>query len=380
VNHTVIIAALAVVASTAIRYLIDPLLGRDAPMLVYVLGVSIAAVRGGVGAGILATIASIPVGTLLFIEPRWALTPLRHEDAVRLIVFAAEGLLISYATGQLRVRVEENRRLAEHVRRHNQELEDQVARRTSELQEQAAELQASNEALETFAHTISHDIRAPLRSIRAFSEILEEDFVAQLPPDARHYTSRISAAAHRLEELVENLLAYTRLGRRAIPPESVSLDRVVKSALSHLGPDIRQAQASVTVSNSPLGNVIGHADTIELMIANVVSNAIKFIRAGVLPEIVIASTATDGFVRLSVRDNGIGVSDADQVTVFQPFERLHSNQDYPGTGLGLALVARGAERMGGRCGVISSGVEGSEFWVELPAARKEGTVVPSASR
>ena len=328
-------------------------------MLVYVLGVSIAAVQGGVRAGILATIASIPIGALLFIEPRWALMPLRNEDVVRLIVFAAEGLLISYATGQLRARVEENRRLAENVRRHNQELEDEVARRTSELQGQAAELQASNEALETFAHTISHDIRAPLRSMRAFSEILEEDFAAQLPPDARLYTSRISAAAHRLEELVENLLAYTRLGRRAAPPESVSLDRLVKSALSHLQADIRQARALVTVSNSPLGNVIGNPDTIELMIANLISNAIKFIRGGELPKITIETTPTDGYIRLSVRDNGVGVSGADQITIFQPFERLHSNQEFPGTGLGLALVARGAERMGGRYGVISNGMDGS---------------------
>jgi signal transduction histidine kinase len=255
-----------------------------------------------------------------------------------------------------------------------------VQRRTADLHEQAAELRASNDALETFAHTISHDIRAPLRSIRSFSEIIQEDFAPKLPEEARLYISRISAAARRLEELVENLLAYTRLGRRAIPPEPVSLDRVVGTVVSHLQSEIRQAQATVTIGNSPLGVVIGHAETIELMVTNLIGNAIKFTRHGISPKLTVASAAANGRIRLSVRDNGIGVRPEDQATLFKPFERLHSTQSYPGSGLGLALVARGAERMGGQVGVISDGVDGSEFWMELPVAVKEESVVPSRSR
>ena len=326
-------------------------------MLVYVLGVSMAAVQAGVRAGVLATVMSIPVGTLLFIEPRGAFIPTRSEDFVRLIVFALEGLFIAYATGQLRGHLDQNQRLAEEIRRHNEELESEVARRTIELQE-------SNDALETFAHTISHDIRAPLRSIRGFAEALDEDFVAVLPAGARDYTSRVAAAAHRLEELVGNLLAYTRLSRRAIAHEPVSLDRIVAGVLAEMESDVRRAHGVITVGDAPLGVVVGHADTIALMVANLVSNALKFVRPGVAPQVTIDSRSINGYVRLSVRDNGIGVPKEDQQAIFAPFERLHSHQEFAGTGLGLALVARGAERMDGRSGVLSDGVDGSEFWID----------------
>jgi signal transduction histidine kinase len=360
VTKPVLTAILAVVASTVIRLLLDPLLGTDAPMLIYVLGVSLASVQAGVAAGVLATLISIPVGALFFIEPRAAFLPTRTEDYVRLVVFALEGLFIAYATGQLRGQVDEKLRLTEQVRRQNQALEAEVERRT-------AELQASNAALETFAHTISHDLRAPLRSIRGFSEILDEDFAATLPEEARGYTARIAAAAHRLEELVANLLAYTRLGRQGLSEEPVSLDRVVPAVLADMAGDIRHAQGAVTIETSPLGVVRGHPDTIALMVSNLVSNALKFVQPGTHPRVAIATRRSGDYLRLSVRDEGIGVPAEDQRAIFAPFERLHSHQTYAGTGLGLALVARGAERMGGRYGVTSSGSSGSEFWVELPA-------------
>lgn len=103
------------------------------------------------------------------------------------------------------------------------------------------------------------------------------------------------------------------------------------------------------------------------MIANLLTNALKFVAPAEQPRITISSTRRDGTIRLSILDNGIGVAAADQPALFKPFERLHSHQEYPGTGLGLALVARGAELMGGRAGMSSSGTGGSEFWIELPA-------------
>lgn len=238
-------AVVSVIAMAGVRQLLDPLLGRDAPMLLFVFAVVIASLRHGTAAGVVATILSLPVGAYLFIEPRYTFAPTRPEDIVRLVLFTIEGLAIAYAAGSMQ--------------RHSRELEAEVERRTHDLRAQANELQASNEALETFAHTISHDIRAPLRSIRTFGEILQEDFGTQLPDVARDYTARIAMAAQRLEELVNNLLAYTRLGRRAVPPEPVSLDRVVAAAVSHLEAEIRHAQASITIASQPLGAVVGTA-------------------------------------------------------------------------------------------------------------------------
>ena len=329
-------------------------------MLLFVLGVSVAAVRGGLEAGIAATLLSIPVGFYLFVEPRYALLPTRVEDWARLVVFLVEGVIISVAAGR--------------VVREKARLEEIVGTRTSELRE-------SNEALEGFAHTISHDMRAPLRSMRGFAEILEQEYADRLPPEAREFTGRIVAAALRLDELVNNLLAYTRLGHGTMTPEPVALKAVIDDALAQLAPEIASSHARVVVEYNALGTVKGHRDTIAMMIANLISNAIKYVPRDRQPEVTLGCRRVDGHLRLTVRDNGIGIAAADRDRIFMAFERLHARDGYPGTGLGLAIVARGAERMHGRYGVDSDGSRGSEFWIELPAARTEARhVSPDPAR
>jgi signal transduction histidine kinase len=349
-TEATVVALVAVTGAAVVRYLLDPLLTNAAPMLTFIGAVAVAGATCGTASGLIATAVSVVAGAMLFIEPRGELMPHRSEDFVRLALFIIEGTLVALVTGR--------------ARRQSDLFELEVERRT-------AELKASNEALETFAHTISHDVRAPLRSMRGFAEILETDFREALPAEAQSHTHRISAAAHRLEELVNNLLAYTRMGRRALPPERVSLDRVVRAAVSELQPEIDHSHATVTVGPPPLGVVLGHAETIELMISNLLSNAIKYVAPGRAPEVTIRSAQAGGRVRVAVRDNGIGVEAEQQRHIFTAFERLHGRESYPGSGLGLAIVARGAERMNGRYGVTSDGTNGSEFWIELPLATPE---------
>jgi signal transduction histidine kinase len=347
VRKPYVVATAAVLASALIRLALAPVLANEAPMLAFVFGVAISAMYGGFQPGIYATAASAVVGHYFFIAPRFEFSlALTTVEFARMGLFIFEGVVISYAGGR--------------VRREAEELEAEVRSRTTELER-------SNEALETFAHTISHDIRAPLRSIRGFAEIIEMDFAAQLPDEGREYTGRIAAAAHRLEALVNNLLAYTRLGRAEVLPDPVSLDRLADEVQKDLGDEIRHSQARVDVS-TPLGSVVAHRETLGLVLTNLVSNALKYVPPGRPPIVQISTAQRDGAVRLSVRDNGIGVAPSDRARIFKPFERLHSRHVYAGSGLGLALVARGVERMGGRCGVESSS-DGSEFWVELPAAQ-----------
>jgi signal transduction histidine kinase len=339
-----LIAIVAVAASGLLRLLLTPLLNNEAPMLAFVVGVAVAAILGGFGPGLLATGLSILVGEWFFIEPRYSLIPASTLEATRLGLFTFEGLVIAYAGGR--------------VRRHTKELDAEVLRRTLELER-------SNEALETFAHTISHDIRAPLRSIRGFAEIIEEDYAAHLPADGRDYTGRIAAAAHRLESLVNNLLAYTRLGRREIAAEPVAIDRLLQQVVHDMAEEVRQAGGRIE-THGAFGAVLAHRETLALILTNLISNALKFVPRGTPPLVQVTGSLTGTLQRISVRDNGIGLAAADRARVFQPFERLHSRDVYAGSGLGLALVARGVERIGGRYGVESNAGGGSEFWLELP--------------
>jgi signal transduction histidine kinase len=357
-----VMAAGAVAASALVRQLLDPIFRDESPMLAFVVGVAVAALYGGRAPGLFATGLSIVVGQYYFVGTRGTFVPGSSLEIVRQALFAFEGLVISYLSGRLRDSLEENKVLTERVQRHNEELEGEVWRRTGELAR-------SNEALETFAHTISHDIRAPLRSIRGFANIIEQDFAPHLPANGREYTGRIAAAALRLEALVNNLLAYTRLGRREIQPEPISLDRLAEQVVQELEEEIRQDHADVEVARN-LGSVMAHRDTLGLILANLITNGLKYVAPDRPPFVRVSAVALGPMVRLAVSDNGIGIAENDRERIFQPFERLHNRGAYPGSGLGLALVARGVERMGGRYGVESDGESGSEFWIELPAARE----------
>jgi signal transduction histidine kinase len=135
-------------------------------------------------------------------------------------------------------------------------------------------------------------------------------------------------------------------------------------------PLIREMNATVEVQH-PLPDVLAHPTTLSQAIQNLVSNALKFVAAGQAPHVVVRAEPVDEWVRLWVEDNGIGIDLSHQERVFQPFQRLHGVEAYPGTGIGLAIVRRSIERMGGRCGVISKPGVGSRFWIELKAERQE---------
>lgn len=247
--------------------------------------------------------------------------------------------------------------LYDEIRAYTRELEQRVADRT-------ADLVAINQELEAYSYSVSHDLRAPLRAIQGFAQALEEDYGAKLGATGADYIQRIVDSAQRMDTLIQDLLAYSQLTRADIQLNPVNMAAVVREALAQLDREIKQSGATITAAPS-LSAVMAHAPTLTQIISNLLGNAIKFVPSGRLPEIKIWTEERGERIRLWVEDNGIGIAPEHQARIFHVFERLHGVENYPGTGIGLAIVCKGAERMGGEAGVESNVGNGSRFWVEL---------------
>jgi signal transduction histidine kinase len=246
------------------------------------------------------------------------------------------------------------------VRRLNEQLERLVAERTARLEEVVRELDA-------FAYSVSHDLRAPLRAMHGHATALLEDYAEEMGEQARKYAERVITASERMDALIQDLLAYSRLTRAEIAPQPVDLNNVVADARAQVDGALKESGAELIVER-PLPTVTGHRATVTRALTNLLSNAVKFVTPGVKPRVRVWAEERDGRARLWVEDNGIGIAPEHRDRVFQIFERLHSVATYPGTGLGLAIVRKGLERMGGRAGVESEPGRGSRFWIELPKA------------
>ena len=273
----------------------------------------------------------------------------------------ADGTVIGAST--IARDITERRRAEADLKRLNETLEDRVAERTRQLEEINAELDA-------FGYTVSHDLRAPLRAMDGFAKALAATYGDALDARGHDFLRRITGAAERMDRLIQDLLAYSRLSRDELPLQPVSLGDVVREALRDLEADIRQRAAAVAVDEA-LGAVLAHRETLRQVVGNLISNAMKFVTPGVVPNVRIRSEVRDGRRRLWVHDNGIGIDPRYHANIFRVFERLHGIETYPGTGIGLAIVRRGTERMGGRVGLESAPGEGTSFWIELPTAGRE---------
>lgn len=229
-------------------------------------------------------------------------------------------------------------------------------------------LKDANSALEAFSYSMSHDLRAPLRVLQGLTEALEEDYAEELEGPGRDYTKRIHHVAQRMDRLVGDLLNYSRLSRAQPALQPVNLSAALREAIAYLEKEIRDRRAKVRVGKH-LPKVQGHHATLVQVVANLISNALKFVARDVRPGVRIRAKRRGPVVQLQVKDNGIGIPRADQERIFAPFERLHGDETFPGTGIGLATVRKGITRMGGKVGVESRPGHGSTFWIELPAAK-----------
>ncbi len=244
---------------------------------------------------------------------------------------------------------------------------DELQRHSEELELRIRGREESNAELEAFAYSVSHDLRAPLRAISGFSEALREDYGDRLDDPGRDYVNEVINAATRMNTLVQDLLDYGRVSRISLPLEAVNLAEIVTKAVAQLEERDR-ALASVDVPASFV--VKAHPQVLTQVLVNLLSNAFKFHEKSTVPEVRIGAEERDGMVRLTVRDNGIGIAPQHQDRIWNVFERLHDRETYPGTGIGLAIVKRAVIRMHGNYGLESDTGKGSTFWIELPCPTK----------
>ncbi|HUG38137.1 MAG TPA: PAS domain S-box protein [Candidatus Limnocylindrales bacterium] len=245
--------------------------------------------------------------------------------------------------------------------------QQEIRRLSDELRQQLERLEEANAELKAFSYTVAHDLRAPLRAIQGFAQALREDHIEHLDEEALDYTSRMSAAAARMDRLIQDLLEYSRLTQSELELAPVELDRAVSDALEQVDARIRESGAALDIP-SGLPVAIAHERTLVQVFANLLANGLTFVAEGVRPSLRVSHEGGNGTVRVWVEDDGIGISAEHQERIFRVFERLHGTESYPGTGIGLAIVRKAMERMGGRAGVESTVAQGSRFWIELAAA------------
>jgi PAS domain S-box-containing protein len=250
------------------------------------------------------------------------------------------------------------------VRKQN---EEQITRLNRELEQRVADLTDVNRELGAFNYSISHDLRAPLRSMSGFAQALLEHEAVNLGPHGLDYARRIVRSARYMDDLLRDLLAYSSVARADMPLAVVHLEEALAQIMAMREEDFRERNAQIDIL-SPLGTVVANLPTLQQILANLIDNSIKFVSADLPPMIRVSSVREGEFVRLWVEDNGIGIAPEHHQKVFGLFERLHPAHTFPGTGIGLAIVRKGVERMGGRVGVESEPGRGSRFWVDLPAA------------
>ncbi len=270
------------------------------------------------------------------------ITPLRNED----------GEIMGYS--KITRDVTDRMELLKKIQHHADELELRVAER-----------ERTNAELEAFSYSVSHDLRSPLRAIEGFTAIVLTDFGDQLPAQVVQLLQNVVQSATRMNRLIADLLDYGKLGRIEIESRPVNVAASVKAACEQIDEALRD---KITSSVAPELVVSANTATLTQSLFNLMSNGLKFYRPGQAPHVEVTARREGGDIVIKVSDQGIGIAPQHLERIFHVFERLHTAQAYPGTGIGLAIVKRGINRMGGKIWVESTPGKGSSFYISLPAA------------
>lgn len=253
--------------------------------------------------------------------------------------------------------ITERKRAEEELRELTRELERRVEERT-------AEVLAATKDIEALTYSVSHDLKAPLRAIQGFSEILWDKYRDRLPPEGVRFLENVLSSARRLGQMLDDLLRYSRLGLRGVRLEPLDPREVLEGCLSDLREVVEVKGARVTLSG-PFPRVLGDRTLLGVILGNFLDNALKYCPKGRRPEVEVLCREEGDRVLLCVKDNGLGIPREFHGKIFRFFQRLQLDEEYPGTGMGLAIAKKAAELMGGEVGVESEPGEGSTFYVKL---------------
>jgi PAS domain S-box-containing protein len=238
-------------------------------------------------------------------------------------------------------------------------LEETVNERTAKLREMVGELEA-------FSYSISHDMRSPLRAMQGYADVLLAEYKDKVGETGAHYLERISRSAARLDLLIQDVLAYSKVTKGEIELHEIDLEGLLDSVIENYS-ELQPAAASISIVR-PLPRVIGHEAYLTQIVSNLLGNAVKFVAPGVVPEVRIRAETEGEMARFWFEDNGVGIEPRHHAEIFRIFGRVYAEKKYKGTGIGLAIVKKAAERMGGAVGVESELGKGSRFWLTLKKA------------
>jgi light-regulated signal transduction histidine kinase (bacteriophytochrome) len=323
---------------------------RDIEVPLLLFAVAIAAWFGGLGAAVLAWVLSCISFDYFFVEPIYSLA-IAPAEIPYFVVFALFAALVTWFSA-VRRRVERELRQAR----------DHLAKR-------GADLETSNKELEAFAYSVSHDLRAPLRHMAGFSELLQKNSVQVLDDKSKRYVGVILESAKKMGALIDDLLAFSRIGRSETNKTTVNLGQLVEEALAEVRRDVGDRKIVWRVDKLPAG--YGDRAMLRLALVNLISNAVKFTRTRSPAEIEIGQRpAPADQVIIYVRDNGVGFDMKYVGKLFGVFQRLHSTEAFDGTGIGLATVQRIAHRHGGTAWGEGSPDQGATFYLSIPKSQQ----------
>jgi signal transduction histidine kinase len=353
---------------------------RDIEVPLFSLAVAIATWYAGIGPSVLAVLLSAACFTYFFTEPLYVFE-VSPRDIPYFLVFVAWAAIIA-SVGAVRRRIEENLRetrdrLQIEVEQRAQR-EDEIRNLNQELVKRAAELEATNKDLESFSYSVSHDLRAPLRHLVGFSELLQRQTASLLDDKNRRYLQTILDAAKKMGNLIDDLLAFSRVGRAETKGTLISLEQLVSEAVAELSPETKGREIAWKIDALPV--CYGDRSLLKLVVVNLVSNAIKFTRMRTRAEIEIGCVGRNrDEAEIFVRDNGAGFDMQYVNKLFGVFQRLHLPEQFEGTGIGLATVQRIVHRHGGKVRAEGAVDEGATFYFSLPKAQiaAERTANPS---
>jgi light-regulated signal transduction histidine kinase (bacteriophytochrome) len=323
-----------------------------------------------VGPGALAVLLSTAGFVYFFAEPIYSFY-VSVEDLPYFLTFLLSAVVVGYFAA-VRRRVEQDLRTArDHLQievDQRRKREEQVSLLNEELGKRASELESANKELESFAYSVSHDLRAPLRHIVGYAELLQKHSAPALDDKSQRYMRTIQDSARRMGALIDDLLSFSRVGRTETRKTVVSLDQLVREAISELAAETGGREIAWKIGALPA--CYGDRSMLKLVLQNLIANAVKFTRERERAEIEIGSiSGKPDEIVIFVRDNGVGFDMRYVDKLFGVFQRLHPTEDFEGTGIGLASVQRIIHRHGGQVRAEGAPDRGATFYFSLPAAR-----------